>query len=197
MENIKELLEIYQEATPNPESLKFVTNQGLLPNYQADFKTKESVQGNSELADLLFQQAYVQGVFISQNFVTITKTAEADWYEITPLIKTVIKDFLNEGKQAVSESLLKLGAPSATNQTGEPVTIEEKIQELLNKYVKPAVEMDGGHIAFKSFDAGVVKLAMQGSCSGCPSSQITLKAGIEGLLKRMVPEVESVEAVEE
>ncbi len=197
METIKELLEIYQEATPNPESLKFVTNQGLLPNYQADFKTKESVQGNSELADLMFQQSYVQGVFISQNFVTIIKTAEADWYEITPLIKTVIKDFLNQGKQAVSETLLKLGAPSATNQTGEPTTIEEKIQELLNKYIKPAVEMDGGHIAFKSFDAGVVKLAMQGSCSGCPSSQITLKAGIEGLLKRMVPEVESVEAVEE
>ncbi len=197
MNTAPELLEIYQEATPNPESLKFVTNQGLLPNYQADFKTKESVQGNSELADALFQQPFVQGVFVSQNFVTITKTADADWYEITPLIKTVIKDFLNAGKQAVSETLLKLGAPSATNESGTANTIEEKIQELLNKYVKPAVEMDGGHIAFKSFDAGVVKLAMQGSCSGCPSSQITLKAGIEGLLKRMIPEVESVEAVEE
>jgi|APTNR8051073442_1049403.scaffolds.fasta_scaffold31573_2 Fe-S cluster biogenesis protein NfuA len=197
MENIKELLEIYQEATPNPESLKFVTNQGLLPNFQVDFKTKESVQGKSALADVLFQQQYVQGVFISQNFVTITKNAEADWFEVTPLVKTVMKDFLNGGYQAVSDDLLRLGAPAATTDGGTPASIEDKIQELLNKYVKPAVEMDGGHIAFKSFDAGVVKLAMQGSCSGCPSSQITLKAGIEGLLKRMIPEVETVEAVEE
>lgn len=197
MDNTTEILEIYQEATPNPESLKFVTNQGLLPNYQADFKTKEAVQGNSALADALFELPFVQGVFLSQNFVTVTKTPDADWYEITPEIKQALKQFLNSGKPSVSENLCKMGEPATVTATGAPATVEDKIKELLDKYVRPAVEMDGGHIAFRNFESGVVKLSMQGSCSGCPSSQITLKAGIEGLLKRMVPEVESVEAVEE
>ncbi len=197
MENSTPILEIYQEATPNPESLKFVTNQGLLPNYQVDFKNRESVNGQSGLAEKLFEQTFVQGIFISQNFVTVTKTPDADWFEITPIIKDAIKDYLNAGKAAVAAELIKKGQPTEVKADGEPATVEDKIQELLNKYVKPAVEGDGGHIEFKSFEAGVVKLSMQGSCSGCPSSQITLKAGIEGLLKRMVPEVETVEAVEE
>jgi Fe-S cluster biogenesis protein NfuA len=191
------ILEIYQEATPNPESLKFVTNLNILPNYQMEFKTKSAINGQSLLAEALFELPFVQSLFLSQNFVTVTKTPEADWYEITPQIKEAIKQFHQSGKEIVSENLRKKGEPQSLKDDGTPLSVEEKITSLLDKYVKPAVEMDGGHIAFRSFEEGVVKLSMQGSCSGCPSSQITLKAGIEGLLKRMVPEVQEVVAIEE
>lgn len=191
------VLEIYQEATPNPESLKFVTNLDILPNYQIEFKSKSAINGDSPLAEALFELPFVQSLFLSQNFVTVTKTPEADWFEITPQIKDAIKQFHHSGKEMVSENLRQKGEPQLQNADGAPLTTEEKIISLLEKYVKPAVEMDGGHIAFRSFEEGVVKLSMQGSCSGCPSSQITLKAGIEGLLKRMVPEVQEVVAVEE
>lgn len=191
------ILEIYQEATPNPESLKFVTNLNILPNYQIEFKTKSAINGQSLLAEALFELPFVQSLFLSQNFVTVTKTLEADWFEITPQIKETIKQFHLSGKEIVSDNLRKKGEPQSLKDDGTPLSVEEKITALLDKYVKPAVEMDGGHIAFRSFEEGVVKLSMQGSCSGCPSSQITLKAGIEGLLKRMVPEVQEVVAVEE
>jgi Fe-S cluster biogenesis protein NfuA len=197
MEKIIHPVEIYQEMTPNPESLKFVTDAHLLPNFQIDFRTKESVKGDSGLADKLFELEFVNGVFISQNFVTVTKTAEADWYEITPIVKDVIKKYLQADNMAVAPHIIKRGEPAAKNPDGTETDAETKIKELLDKYVRPAVEGDGGHIAFRSFTDGIVSLSMQGSCSGCPSSQITLKAGIEGLLKRMVPEVQEVVAVEE
>ncbi|MDW8272769.1 MAG: NifU family protein [Chitinophagales bacterium] len=190
------ILEIYQEATPNPESLKFVTNLDILPNYQVEFKDKNSVNGQSLLAEALFELPFVQSVFLSQNFITITKTPEADWYEITPQIKDAIRRFHLSGLPRVSEELLKKGLPPDQKDDGTPLTIEEKIVSLLDKYVKPAVEMDGGYIAFIAFSDGIVQLKLQGSCSGCPSSQITLKAGIEGLLKRMIPEIKEVQAID-
>ncbi|MBX2902709.1 MAG: NifU family protein [Chitinophagales bacterium] len=191
------IVEIYQEATPNPESLKFTTNLNILPNFQIEFKSKNAVNGESLLADALFELPFVQSVFLSQNFVTITKTATADWYEITPQIKKAIEEFHNSGKALVSDNLRKRGEFNPANDTDAAVSVEEKITALLDKYVRPAVEMDGGYIAFHSFDNGIVNLTMHGSCSGCPSSQITLRAGIEGLLKRMIPEVKEVVAVEE
>lgn len=179
--------------TPNPESLKFVTNKHILPNFQLDFRSKETA-GGSALAKMLFEIPFVNGVFIANNFVTITKKAEYDWFEITPELKEAVKGFLQSGKKAVDDSLL----PKDILQTQNPAPAnndpEAKIKELLDKYVKPAIQMDGGHIEFKSFEQGVVRLSLQGSCSGCPSSTITLKSGIEGLLKRMVPEVEEVVA---
>lgn len=191
------VLEIYTEMTPNPESLKFVTNRHLLPNFQLDFRAKEMAEG-SPLALHLFDIPFVKGVFISNNFVTITKKAEYDWFEITPELKQAIQDFIQSGKKLIEESLLPKDViaeqqPAATDE----VSPETKIKDLLDKYVKPAIQMDGGHIEFRSFENGTVKLSLQGSCSGCPSSSITLKSGIEGLLKRMVPEVEVVEAIEE
>jgi Fe-S cluster biogenesis protein NfuA len=140
----------------------------------------------------------VKGVFISNNFVTITKKPDYDWFEITPEVKQAIQDFIQSGKRLVDDSLLPKDVieeqKSSNAEDGSP---ENKIKDLLEKYVKPAIQMDGGHIEFRSFENGVVKLSLQGSCSGCPSSSLTLKSGIEGLLKRMVPEVEVVEAIEE
>lgn len=192
------VVEIYTESTPNPESQMFVTNLHLLPNYVAEFKSKEAA-GESELAQRLFEIPFVSAVFISNNFVTVTKKADYEWYEITPELREAIRSFLASGRAPVSKALFEKGNPEpvAQNNTTGEADAETKIKELLDKYVKPAVEADGGHIAFRSFNEGIVNLALQGSCSGCPSSSITLKSGIEGLLKRMVPEVKEVVAIEE
>lgn len=187
------IFEIYQEATPNPESLKFITNQHLLPNYYAEFKQKEQC-GESELAAMLFNLPFIQSVFISNNFITITKKADYEWYEITPEIKQEIRKFISTGKKVVSDALLQKGNAPAAQPSDNP---EDKIKELLEKYVRPAVESDGGRIEFKNFENGIVSLSLKGSCSGCPSASLTLKGGVEGLLKRMVPEVQEVVAIEE
>ena len=190
---MEKIIEVYTESTPNPETIKFVTNQHLLPNYSVEFKTKEIAE-ESPLAQILFDIPFVVSVFIANNFITITKKENVDWYEISPEIKAVITKFLSSGQKAVSEKLYNIASSNNVSQeeTTDPAT---KIKQLLDKYVKPAVENDGGNIAFVSFENGVVSLLMQGACSGCPSSQITLKNGIEGLLKRMVPEVVEVVAV--
>jgi len=186
-------LEIYQEETPNPESWKFNTSIHLLPNYYEEFKSADDCT-ESDLAKRLFGLPFVKTVFISNNFITITKQKEYEWYEISPEIKDTIRTFLTTGGQAVSEALLKKAEVPKEIPTDNP---EDKIKELLDKYVRPAVESDGGHIEFKSFENGVVTVVMKGSCSGCPSASLTLKGGIEGLLKRMVPQVTEVIAHEE
>lgn len=186
-------LEIYQEETPNPESWKYNTSIHLLPNYYVEYKTAEECT-NSDLAKRLFELPFVKSVFISNNFITITKKSDYEWYEINPEIKENIRAFILSGQKVVSDELLNRAAPQ---EQKEAETSEEKIKELLEKYVRPAVESDGGVIEFRGFEKGVVSLALKGSCSGCPSSQMTLKGGIEGLLKRMVPEVTEVVAVEE
>ena len=189
--NATEIIEIYTEMTPNPESLKFVTTRQILPNFQLDFKTKELATG-SLLAKALFEIPFVNGVFIANNFVTVTKKPEYDWFEITPELKETIQQFLQSGNQPVDDSLLPKDILQEQKSEAANEDPEAKIKELLDKYVKPAVQGDGGHIEFKSFEHGVVTLSLQGSCSSCPSSTLTLKSGIEGLLKRMVPEVEEV-----
>ena len=191
--NATEIIEIYTEMTPNPESQKFVTNRHILPNFQLDFKTKELAAG-SELAKTLFEIPFVNGVFIANNFVTVTKKPEYEWFEITPELKEALKQFLQSGRKPVDDSLLPKDILQEQKSEATNQNPEEKIKELLDKYVKPAIQMDGGHIEFKSFEHGTVTLSLQGSCSGCPSSTLTLKSGIEGLLKRMVPEVEEVMA---
>ena len=123
------------------------------------------------------------------NFVTITKTPDADWMEISTTLREFVKNYLEDGKEIIAANF----KPHAASTQDETAVIA-KIKEMLENYVKPAVEMDGGAIQFKSYHEGKVELLMQGSCSGCPSSMITLKAGIEGLLKRMVPEVQEVVA---
>lgn len=181
---------VYTEATPNPQTLKFVLNKVLLPTDHADFPSEEEAQ-HSPLATELFGFPFVKGVFIANNFVTITKDEETMWQEVMTPLRDFIREYVISGKTVIADSFWQ-NRPSSSDAD----SLEEKIQNVLEKYVKPAVEMDGGAITFQSFDEGIVRLQLKGACSGCPSSMVTLKAGIEGLLKRMVPEVQSVQAEE-
>lgn len=187
---------IYTEASPNPNSLKFVLNFRLLENIHLDFPSAEET-ALSPLAKTLFDEfPFVQRVFIANNFITITKDDSTDWFEVNPIIKEYIRTYLLAEKPVFSDQLLdekmkEEEAPITQSNEGNG-DIEEKIKSILNDYVKPAVEQDGGAISFHSFNDGVVKVLLQGSCSGCPSSTLTLKAGIENLLTRMVPEVKEV-----
>ena len=183
--NINDIITVYAEATPNPESMKFVANKMLLPNDSADFRTKELAE-NSALAKALFEMSFVKGVFIMNNFVSVTKNADYEWFDLIPDLRNFFTEWLEDGKEIVSAK--------RELSSEEETEIERKIKQLLEDHVRPAVEMDGGAIDFKSFKNGVVTVQMKGSCSGCPSSTMTLKAGIENLLKRMVPEVVAVEA---
>jgi Fe-S cluster biogenesis protein NfuA len=192
------IISIYTEMTPNPETMKFVANKLLYPGKSADFPDVESATP-SPLATELFGFPFIKAVFIASNFVTLTKTADADWNDVIPSIREFLKDYLEEGKAVINEEEM---AQRRTQQSSNEVSADDndvvkRIKELLDNYVRPAVEMDGGAIQFKSYSEGTVSLAMQGSCSGCPSSMITLKAGIEGMMKRMIPEVKEVVAESE
>ena len=188
------VVSIYTEMTPNPETMKFVANKLLYPGKSIDFP-EESAAGPSPLAKELFAFPFIRSVFIASNFVTLSKTAETQWEEVIPTVRGFLKEYLESGRAVINES--EIVAPPADNTPSEGDTdVVKRIKELLENYVKPAVEMDGGAISFRGFDkdAGVVRLMMQGSCSGCPSSMVTLKSGIEGMMKRMIPEVKEVMA---
>jgi len=176
-------INVYTEQTPNPATMKFMVNK-LLINGSEDFATKESAE-HSPFARELFKFNFVSGVFFASNFVTITKTEDADWADIEPLLKEFVKGAV-ESEYKIKEDT------GAENLNFEGSDVEIKIQQILNDYVRPAVEQDGGAITYKSFDEGVVTVELRGSCSGCPSSTITLKSGIQNLLQRMVPEVKEV-----
>ncbi len=188
------IISIYTEMTPNPETMKFVANKLLYPGKSADFPDAESAKP-SPLATELFGFPFIKAVFIASNFVTLTKTGETDWQDVIPAIRQFLREYLEEGKPVVNEEELAALRPASSNTVAaDDDDVVKRIKELLDNYVRPAVEMDGGAIQFKSYEAGTVNLTMQGSCSGCPSSMITLKAGIEGMMKRMIPEVKEVVA---
>jgi Fe-S cluster biogenesis protein NfuA len=186
------LVSIYTEMTPNPETMKFVANKLLYPGKSIDFPDETSA-APSPLAKELFAFPFIKGVFIMSNFVTLTKTADTDWNDVIPTVREFLKAYLEEGKTVLNEEEI-VRQPSTNVVSEDDTDVVKRIKELLENYVKPAVEMDGGAIAFRSYNNGVVNLMMQGSCSGCPSSMITLKAGIEGMMKRMIPEVQEVVA---
>ncbi|MEZ5069090.1 MAG: NifU family protein [Bacteroidia bacterium] len=203
--------QVYAELTPNPNSLKFVTDQILLPEGVAEYKSQQEA-ADCPLAYQLFDFSGIKSVFISSNFITVTKETGIDWYDITNILREFIIVFLNSGDKifyvypevkkseskdaaAVAQATVYMKNPaSSTEGTGDVV---EKIKSMLDEYVRPAVARDGGAIDFKSFEDGVVTVILKGSCSGCPSSTLTLKAGTENLLKRLVPEVEEVVAEEQ
>ena len=188
------VISIYTEMTPNPETMKFVANKLLYPGKSIDFPD-ETTAKPSPLAQELFSFPFVKSVFIASNFVTLTKNGDADWEDIKPSIRQFLKDYLEEGKQVVNEDEVPVSQSTDGNIVlSEDGDVVKRIKELLENYVKPAVEMDGGAIQFKKFEDGIVTLMLQGSCSGCPSSMITLKSGIEGMMKRMIPEVTEVVA---
>lgn len=193
-------VQVYAESTPNPATMKFVVNRPLLMDNSVEY-SDISQSKTSPLASALFGFPFVKTVYIKNNFVTVTKVPVVEWIEIVHEVREYIIQFFNDGKVAVTE----LPPPAAKKEkntiTAElpinPTEVEAKIIEILDEYIKPAVEQDGGEISFKSFEDGVVSVVMRGSCSGCPSSTLTLKAGIEQLLKRMVPGVETVVAENE
>lgn len=187
---------IFTEGSPNPNSMKFVVNVELVPSgLSFDYATPGDalLDGKaSPLAVALFGFEFVRRVFISANFVTVTKDDETDWDEVMLEVKLFLKDYFGQHKPVFSQRTVE------TNTTRVDMDSEtvQKIKAVLDQYIKPAVESDGGAISFYSFDepSGTVKVLLQGSCSGCPSSTLTLKAGIENLLTRLVPEVKLVEA---
>lgn len=186
----KPIINIYTESNPNPNSLKFVVNFMLLPEgVSRDFPDLESA-AEAPLAQELFAFSYVKRVFYMSNFVTVTKDEATEWHEVKGEIQAHIKGFLEAGRQILTETDVEEDHKVQATDSD----VEARIKGVLDEYIRPAVEMDGGAISFHSFDEGTVKLLLQGSCSGCPSSTVTLKHGIENLLKRMVPEVTGVVA---
>lgn len=187
---------IFTEASPNPNSMKFVLNLELVPDgLSFDYATpgEALLEGkNSPLAVALFGFESVQRVFIAKNFVTITKDDVTDWGEIIFEAKQFLKQYFEEQKPVFAQRTIDA---NTTKVEADSETVQQ-IKAVLDQYVRPAVESDGGAINFHSFDetTGVVKVLLQGSCSGCPSSTLTLKAGIENLLTRLVPAVQQVEA---
>jgi len=182
-------IHIYLESNPNPNSLKFVVNEMLVPEGMSfDFPSPAEAE-DAPLAQELFMYPFVDRVFYMSNFVTVTKKEDVEWLEVQDTIKKHIQAFLESGKLILDQK-----TPAAPEQE-ETETIK-KIKTILDEYIRPAVEQDGGAITFHSYDNKRVTVTLQGSCSGCPSSTITLKAGIENLFKKMMPEeVEEVEAL--
>ena len=189
MDNQKQVT-IYTESNPNPNSMKFVLNFLLVGEGDIyDFPNKNAAL-KAPLAYNLFEEfSFVERVFYMNNFVTVTKSDEVEWDDARILISNYIKHHLEQGEPVLQEEEREVN-----NEPTEDSEVISQIKNILDEYIKPAVEMDGGAITFDSYDNGVVKVLLQGSCSGCPSSTVTLKAGIESLLKRALPEVQAVEA---
>ncbi|MEO6883751.1 MAG: NifU family protein [Bacteroidia bacterium] len=204
MENIlKKPIVLYAESTPNPSAMKFVANilliaEGATAQYQTKMETK-----GAPLAAKLFEFPFVKNIFFNANYITITKTDAVTWDDIILELREFIRAYIADGKAIINElPKQEMPADSSFKKTTSVYTehvvpqneTEAKIIEILDQYIRPAVEGDGGLITFKSFKDGVVEVVLKGSCSGCPSSTLTLKAGIEALLKKMVPSVKEVVA---
>ncbi|MFM1744562.1 MAG: hypothetical protein RLZZ630_499 [Bacteroidota bacterium] len=210
---------IYAELTPNPNSLKFVADVMLLEGGTVEYQNAGQAI-NCPLAHQLFSFSGVERVFISSNFVTINKSSDLDWFEITNILREFIRGFLMSDEKlflnspfseehipadtrnavAISNEIVK-SSDTTLDEIAEPIAAdpdtEKKIIALLDEYIRPAVEGDGGAIDFKSFTNGTVRVVLKGACSGCPSSTVTLKSGIENLLKQMVPGVKEVIAIQD
>lgn len=188
---------IYAEETPNPSSVKFVANKLLLVSgASAEYQNAGETAG-APIAQKLFQFPFVKRLYIAANFITVTKQDAVDWEEIRDELRVFITDYLNKGnaiitklpeQQVPKDSSFKETISINTQHVPPTNDIENKIIEVLEQYIRPAVESDGGLITFKELKDGVVTVQMRGSCSGCPSSTMTLKAGIEALLKRLLPD---------
>jgi len=191
---------IYSEITPNPSTMKFVVNKYILPTGEsANFTSKKDTIGFSPLAEELFQLPFVDGVFMASNFVTITKTDNVSWDFITMQLREFIREWISEGKEILLKSQ-EYDEPTIANidinnLNFDKSEFDHKIAALLDEYVRPAVENDGGAIDYVGYKEGQVTVLMKGSCAGCPSSTATLKGGIETLLKQHIPEVKEVIAL--
>ena len=183
---------IQTEQTPNPATLKFLPGCAVMESGTANFTDPRSAS-RSPLAERLFALPEVTGVFLAADFITITKNGDSDWPQLKPAVLAAIMEHFTAGRPVI---LAEAGEDANAAESGEEDDeIVTQIKELLETRVRPAVAMDGGDIIFQDFEDGVVYLHMQGSCSGCPSSTATLKAGIENMLRHYIPEVREVCAV--
>lgn len=187
---------IYAEETPNPSSLKFVANKLLLVSGASADYTNATETKDAPIAQKLFQFPFVKRVFISSNYITVTKQDALEWEEIRDELRVFITNYLNTGSAIINKLPEQIVAKDSsfkdtiavnTQHAAPSNDVENKIIEILEQYIRPAVEQDGGLITFKELNNGTVTVQMRGSCSGCPSSTMTLKAGIEALLKRLLP----------
>lgn len=211
MESTQIPVSVYAEMTPNPAVLKFVANKKLVEVDSVEFRNIEEAQP-SPLATKLFHFPFVKEVFISSNYVAISKYEIVEWDEVTLELRELIRDFLVEGHQVLNEAaLVSQNEENSPEEQAEAAAgyihpdekleadwdeFDKKIVELLDEYVKPAVAADGGNIKFLNHQDGIVSVLLQGACSGCPSSTATLKQGIEGMLKNFLPgQIKAVQAV--
>lgn len=188
---------IQTESTPNPATLKFLPGQAVLGEGGADFPNAQSAS-SSPLAVRLFEITGVEGVYLGADFVTVTKSdAEQEWQHLKPMILGAIMDHFTSGRPVMLEGGTSASGHSAgaAGATGDDDEIIAQIIELLDTKVRPAVAQDGGDIVFRGYENGIVSVHLQGSCAGCPSSTMTLKNGIENMLKHYIPEVEEVRQV--
>ena len=191
---------IQTEPTPNPATLKFVPGVTVMKSGVADFPNPEAAAGKSPLAARLFETDGVMSIYLGLDFISVTKAEGVEWHHIKPAILGVIMEHFTAGLPVLTEGADTgpAGHSSGHNTAdadGEHAEIIGQITELLDTRVRPAVAQDGGDITFHGFDDGIVYLHMQGACAGCPSSTITLKHGIENLLRHYIPEVNEVRAV--
>ena len=179
---------VQTQITPNPNSLKFLPGK-IVSNY-GSFEITKKDDTNNELVRNLLSVNGVEGIFLSKDFISINKYDDVSWDEIKHIVISLINDFYSSGKECVIDKSLK-------EENENLQEIEKKIVKILNEKIRPAVAKDGGDIKFKEFVDGIVKVQLQGSCSGCPSSTMTLKQGVQNLLCHYIPEVKKVEAISE
>lgn len=189
---------LYAEMTPNPLTMKFVANKYLLMTEQTvEFSNLQEAKGYSPLAEALFDFPFVDNVFIAHNFVTVTKTDNVDWDFIVMELRDFIREWVAEGKEILVRmpTAKPVADDAPPRKEFAPSEFDGMIVALLDEYVKPAVENDGGAIDYVGYEDGIVTVEMKGSCAGCPSSTATLKGGIEQLLKSNIEEVKEVVAL--
>ncbi len=196
---------VYTEITPNPASMKFVADIMLVNDGIAyEFKDPDEVK-NAPLLAKLFNFPFVEGLFVSRNFITVTKNNLVAWEDVSTELREYVQDYLRNNDAlfiapagiALTHEKMPQDHPLSSQEIVLPQNeTEQRIFDILEEYVKPAVDQDGGAIEFRSYQDGILKVAMKGSCSGCPSSSVTLKAGIQQLFNKMMPEVKEVVAEE-
>ena len=177
---------VQTEVTPNPNSLKFLPGKNVSNSGPYEITNKDQI--NNELVKNILSVNGVEGVFLGKDFISVNKSDQIKWDDIKHIVTSFINDFYSDGKEFVIDENIKEEEPDLDE-------IEQKIVKILDQKIRPAVARDGGDIKFKEYKAGVVKVQLQGSCSGCPSSTMTLKQGVQNLLCHYIPEVKEVIAI--
>lgn len=190
---------IQTEQTPNPATLKFLPGCEVMVSGSVEFKDEKTAEDQSPLAHKLFGVEGISGIFLGQNFISVTKTENMDWQDLKPTVLDIVMEHFTTGQpvmfdeavQQTRDDVLSSHAPSDLDSE-----IVKQIKELLDSHIRPAVARDGGDVLFHDYKDGIVYVHMQGACSGCPSSTMTLKAGVQNLLQHYIPEISDVQAIE-